>query len=390
MNLWPWLVLATVHGACIGSFLNVVIYRLPEGKSLITPGSMCPKCGHKLAWYDNVPVLSWLWLGGKCRYCKAPISFQYPLIELLTGLMFGMVFWVWYMSGLRPELSETTGLPGSWPALLVVLTMLAALMAGSVIDIKLYIIPLSLPWLMVIVAGLVYPLSVQLGWLDMVYDLLPRMGAWHHLPYVPDGGWELGLGIGGMVGLAVANGLLWKKWIPRSFDEEPGEEGAGDTPEEWLAHPHPRREVSKELLFLVWPMAGALVGAVVTVGVDSASVPGWLDTLGASLTGLVLGAGLIWAVRVLGTLGFGKEAMGLGDVHLMAGLGMVLGWMDAVVLFFVAPFMGLLAALVMEIRKVFAKGEPRYLPYGPYLALAALVMVCWRVPIMTVLGMLPR
>ena len=62
MNPWPWLILVTAYGACVGSFLNVVIYRLPEGKSIVSPPSSCPRCGHRLAWFDNVPVLAWLWL----------------------------------------------------------------------------------------------------------------------------------------------------------------------------------------------------------------------------------------------------------------------------------------------------------------------------------------
>ena len=79
-------------GACVGSFLNVVVWRLPRRESLITPPSHCPKCGHKLAWYDNIPVLGWIWLKGKCRYCRVPISPRYPLIELANALFYLAVF----------------------------------------------------------------------------------------------------------------------------------------------------------------------------------------------------------------------------------------------------------------------------------------------------------
>ena len=75
-------------GLVIGSFLNVCIARIPEEVSIVTPGSRCPKCGAPIKWYDNVPVLAWLWLGGKCRACGAGISAMYPLVELLTGLLF--------------------------------------------------------------------------------------------------------------------------------------------------------------------------------------------------------------------------------------------------------------------------------------------------------------
>ena len=80
--------LAFVLGAVIGSFLNVVIIRLPQAKSVVFPASHCPKCGESLKWYHNIPILSWLFLGAKCAYCKEPISVQYPLIELFSGLLF--------------------------------------------------------------------------------------------------------------------------------------------------------------------------------------------------------------------------------------------------------------------------------------------------------------
>lgn len=77
-----------ILGLCIGSFLNVVIARVPYEQSVIRPGSRCPKCGHTLSWYENIPLLSWLALRGRCRGCKTPISIRYPLVELLTGLLF--------------------------------------------------------------------------------------------------------------------------------------------------------------------------------------------------------------------------------------------------------------------------------------------------------------
>ena len=77
--------LAAVIGAVIGSFLNVVVWRLPRGESLITPPSRCPSCGKGIAPYDNIPVLSWAMLQGRCRQCGARISPRYPLIELLTA-----------------------------------------------------------------------------------------------------------------------------------------------------------------------------------------------------------------------------------------------------------------------------------------------------------------
>jgi leader peptidase (prepilin peptidase) / N-methyltransferase len=82
-----------LFGICIGSFLNVVIYRIPAGLSLVHPPSRCPQCGHRLGKTENVPVLGWLWLKGRCRWCKTPISPRYPLIEAITGAIFLLVFW---------------------------------------------------------------------------------------------------------------------------------------------------------------------------------------------------------------------------------------------------------------------------------------------------------
>lgn len=82
-----------VFGASIGSFLNVVIYRVPAGLSLLHPPSRCPQCFHGLQPYDNVPVLGWLWLRGRCRYCRTSISMRYPLVEAATGCLFLFAFW---------------------------------------------------------------------------------------------------------------------------------------------------------------------------------------------------------------------------------------------------------------------------------------------------------
>ncbi|MCP9833324.1 MULTISPECIES: A24 family peptidase [unclassified Cyanobium] len=88
--LAPFVALA---GACIGSFLNVVVWRLPRQESLVFPGSHCPRCGASLAWFENLPLLSWLLLRGRCRHCQAPIAVRYPLVELLTaGLWVAMLF----------------------------------------------------------------------------------------------------------------------------------------------------------------------------------------------------------------------------------------------------------------------------------------------------------
>lgn len=90
-----------IFGTLIGSFLNVVIYRIPNGESIVFPSSKCPSCQTSLKWYHNIPIFSWLFLRGKCGFCKTPISKQYPIVELLTGILFALLYvklgLVWYL-----------------------------------------------------------------------------------------------------------------------------------------------------------------------------------------------------------------------------------------------------------------------------------------------------
>lgn len=87
LSVFPFYVFAFIFGAVVGSFLNVCVYRLPKHESVVFPPSHCPKCDYKIRFYDNIPVVSYLLLGGKCRSCKTPISLQYPAVELINGLL---------------------------------------------------------------------------------------------------------------------------------------------------------------------------------------------------------------------------------------------------------------------------------------------------------------
>lgn len=96
--------LAIVLGACVGSFLNVVVWRLPRQESLLLPPSHCPRCGTRLAWFENVPVISWLLIRGRCRHCHRPVSLRYPLVELLTSSL-------WLAALLVPPTAMGSGPP---------------------------------------------------------------------------------------------------------------------------------------------------------------------------------------------------------------------------------------------------------------------------------------
>jgi leader peptidase (prepilin peptidase)/N-methyltransferase len=133
--IFIWLV-----GLCVGSFLNVVIYRLPAGLSISNPArSFCPHCQAGIRWYDNVPVLSWLLLRGRCRCCSAPISVQYPLVEALTGLAFVLTYCLLFVADARAGLRQPV-LPTDIPLLLAWLVLAAALIACAAMDLRMYMV----------------------------------------------------------------------------------------------------------------------------------------------------------------------------------------------------------------------------------------------------------
>jgi leader peptidase (prepilin peptidase)/N-methyltransferase len=376
---WFWLIFLAAYGGCIGSFLNVVIYRLPEGKNIVTPRSRCPRCEHELAWYDNVPVLGWLWLRGKCRYCKEPISIQYPMVEATVALMFAGLFAVYYMTSLRPQFMAS-GLVGTWPVFVVHLVLLAALFASTVIDARLYIIPRSIPWTVTVVALILLPVGMFMHWFPLVIGLVP---------IAPPRGTTAALG--GVIGLALSLILLRLKVLPLSFaDYEQAYEdfrktlGEGEE-ETWFHYPHARREVLKELLFILPPALGMALGGWLGPS-GPTGWPWWVFVLGGVVLGYLVGAALVWVTRIFGTLLFGKEAMGLGDVHLLAAIGAVLGPGETVPVFFIAPFFGLLAALLTYGLGAMLKKRFQPIPYGPYLAGAAVVVMVWREPIIEFLS----
>jgi leader peptidase (prepilin peptidase)/N-methyltransferase len=209
-----------------------------------------------------------------------------------------------------------------------------------------------------------------------------------------------------MAGLVVAVVLLQFKLLPLSFADDPEahEQQAHDQPladtavtpmtedeqELYLAYPHARREMGKELLFLAFPVAGFIAGAWLWRWIEAShplNPPDWAQAVGGVLLGYLVGAAVVWGTRVLGTLMFGREAMGLGDVHLLAAVGAVLGAKEVAVLFFIAPFFGLLYAMLAAMLGKITRWKWRMIPYGPFLAAAAVVMMLLRSPILRYLGL---
>ncbi len=375
---WILAVFVFTLGCCIGSFLNVVIYRLPREKSLVSPGSACPHCGKPIRFYDNIPLVSWLVLRAKCRDCKAPISARYFIIELLTGSIFLSLYIIYFHTSLLPVLH---GISGGWFVYALHLVLLSAFIAASGIDLELWIIPLSICWL-VTAAGLIgsaaasYIIHPQL---IMEYRLLPLASA------------KTGaLAVGGAIGLTISLLLLKTGLLKRSYEcasadvhdrlvTEKNSSGAvsagpGACEEPDFNH---RLEALREIVFLLPIILGAVVAQAILR--RPGPVGQWWSSLLAhpvaagllgSIFGYFVGCGVVWATRVLGTLAFGREAMGLGDVHLMGAAGAVVGPLMVVIAFFIAPFFGLGWALFQMIFK-----KIRQIPYGPFLSLAVLTVM---------------
>lgn len=260
--LSPWAL--GLLGLCIGSFLNVVVHRLPQmmerawrlesaellgvappelpALSLSKPASRCPQCGHRIRWFENIPVLSWLALRGRCSACKTPISARYPLVEIATGLLFALLAWRF----------------GAQPTVLVWCAFVAILLALSGIDWDTTLLPdnLTLP-------------------------------------------------------------LLW---------------------------------------------AGLLAAAL-----------GWTLPLTTALWGAVFGYLSLWSVYWLFKLTTGKEGMGAGDFKLLAALGAWLGWQMLLPIVLGASLIGALVGIAMKFGGALHEG--RYVPFGPFLAGAGLVVL---------------
>lgn len=404
-------------GSCVGSFLNVVIWRLPqvqpvEGEGLFHsflrswralswPPSYCPNCKTPLKWYDNLPVIGWIKLRGRCRFCNEPISIRYPIIEGVTGLLFALYYVAFFMGdfgpcryridsdGLTHFISTQLVLREHWPIYLLDMVLVSALLAASLIDAESFIIPLEIPWFVVPWALAEHAIFDRSGWPGALNPSAPAAA----------------LAAGAAVGLFISFILWYFGILPASFAQgEPLLEvdkaklaAKGETPPQRDYTPAEiRAEMRKEMLFLMPPLALGSAWVLLTwklpaVGQFWTSVleHGWVSGLLGSVLGMLVGGFVVWLTRILGSTAFGREAMGMGDVHLMAAVGAVLGPGQATVAFFLAPFIALLiwVWLLLGRRRpepqqdenkqpvsnddAAAAGRPhRELPFGPNLSLA--------------------
>ncbi len=313
-----WLAVVFVFGATFGSFLNVCIYRLPLGKSLLWPPSHCPKCFQSVGGW-NIPIFGYFLLRGRCAHCGDKFSIQYPAIEFLNAaLMAGLFYRIVICGG------------STWPLFVAYAILTMILVVISFVDIATQIVPRQVSRFGIaaaLVASLVYPSMHSL-----------------YLGFHPGGG----------------------EWV----------ESIGRTVAKWAP-------VDSLLASLAGMIAGALiclgvrflgtlafrrraVGALLAQACGERGKVSWVGRVG-------LGAAALFEA-FLGLRQFpgDGEAMGLGDASIMAIIGGFLGWKAAPVVFLAAAFIGAICGIVSYLIT-----REHKIPYGPYLSLGALVVILW-------------
>jgi leader peptidase (prepilin peptidase)/N-methyltransferase len=310
------LVFVFVVGASIGSFLNVAIARLPLEKSLLWPNSRCGACLQPIQWYDNIPLISYLWLRGRCRTCGQSYSILYFLIELGTALSFVALFWLEVVEDVhewRPTAARTFQ-PGIFSGSLWIgfawhATLFSFLLVASVCDLQSREIPLPLTLTGTLV-GLIGSIFLPWPWPYTTMAATP--------PPLPLRPFDLA--------------MAWQ------------------TPSHGLLHG-----------IYPWPFWGPLPGWF---------EPGdnWQTGLATGIIGALVGTFLLRTIGFLFSTGLGKEALGLGDADLMMMAGSFLGWQIVVVAFFLSVIPALFIGMIQLVVR-----RDNSLPFGPSLSLSVMV-----------------
>ncbi len=337
-----WSVVAFVFGCMVGSFLNVCIHRLPLGESIVSPPSHCPHCKYSIPWYLNIPLITWLYLRGKCRNCGAPIAVRYFLVELLTGVVF---LCCWLKFG-----------PHSPLLALIYALFLAGLIVATFIDFEHLIIPDELT-----IGGM------AVGFLCSFF--LPSL----HNTFSPSVSLKQSL-----LGIVCGAGLIY--FIVRMGKILFGRQR--------VAIPAGSRVVFTETALVLpdksIPYEDIFYRRSDTVVIKARSVE-LIDRcykdVPVRLNPEALEIGkekfdpeqVPYLEAVTAEIVLPREAMGLGDVKFMGAIGAFLGWQAVVFSLVVSAFIGALVggALVALKRRALSSR----LPYGPYIALAALIWI---------------
>jgi len=343
-----------VFGSVVGSFLNVCVHRMPRDESIVTPPSHCPHCHQHIQWRDNIPLVSYVVLRGKCRHCGARISSRYFLVELLTAILF---------------LSIWNTFKDSHPALCPVYWVLTAgLIAGSFIDFEHYIIPNELT-----LGGVVVGLLSSVAFPALQHTSSHGLAALKSVEGILAGGLVLFV-------IAEVGKLLFGRLrvsLPQGTTIVIAD-GKLKLPDEEIAWPDLFFRRSDRIRFEAATLKFAdkqFEAAKVVVQEDSITVNGERYPLAD--------AGTIEAAT--SKIIIPREAMGLGDVKLLACLGAFLGWQATVFAIVASSAIGSLVSLALiAIRK---KGFQSRIPYGPYIALGAVIWIFAQNQLLGIFGM---
>lgn len=374
----PWLLFVFCFGASVGSFFNVIVHRVPAGMSIVMPPSRCPVCGVRLRFFtENLPIIGWFMIRGKCRACGVRVSARYMLVEVAMALayigLYAILYLVprtgaWYTQ-IGGAWWSANGFLETWPAFFLLSFLLVGLLAMTIVDAKTFTIPLGMPVFITVSAFICW--FVQ----SLLPCGMPRSQPWPiHVLSAPG---SLA-GIGCLVGVGISMTLMWAGLIRQSFDDYEDYVEEGETLGDY---PHARREMVLELAFLAPPVLMAMVGWWLGGMLVTEELPRWLTALGATSAGYAVGGGVIWAIRILGSLAFGREAMGMGDIHLLAAIGAVLGWVDPLLVMALSPCLAIAWFIGSTGITLMIRRRWRPLPFGPYLAAATLVVIVARGPL---------
>jgi len=343
-----WSFVFFVFGSVVGSFLNVCIYRMPRDLSLAKPGSQCPKCNFAIPWRLNIPIMSWLWLRGRCRQCAAPISPRYLTVELLTGLAF-LASWLAFGAQTTPGVL----LAVTWGA------VLAGLIAATFIDFEHFIIPDQ----------------ITLGGVAFGFIVSAALPALHHAGRPADSLMSSGLGI--LVGagsvfavLQLGKLLFGRLRVPLGEGESViFTESALHLPDEVAPYDeiffrnsdtirlHAKRV---ELVDRCYKNVDVALSPKRLLIGDESFDPETVPFIKAETDELVIP----------------REAMGFGDVKFMAAIGAFVGWQGALFSLMASAVIG--AAVGVGLIAIGRRDWSARLPYGPYISLATVIWIFFR------------
>ena len=349
---------AFLFGTFIGSFLNVCVHRLPRNESVVTPPSRCYSCGTHLTWYDNLPVLGWLLVWGRCRWCGTAFSPRYLFAELAVGaLTAGTTWWV-FVTG-------TPWAPLGWGAvaaqLAALLVLVWTLYVSSLIDLDHLMIPDEItkslqvlaPFLAVAAAtGLGIEDPLPAGWLMHTDVFGVTTTDPQHLLL-----WMGGI-VGGTVALLLASVPL-ARWVYSTFTA-----AAPWTEDDhrgfrigvwWFCVCTTIHMLALTALVLLHPGAWWMLAAIALAQAILGSLAGWCS---------------LYVVGFLGTIAFRRNAMGFGDVKFLAPIGAFLGPVGVIYAFFAAAIVGTCIGVPQRLLK-----SMREIPFGPYLAVGSLTVI---------------